>query len=95
MRASMSNRNVSTMPATATSDCPAPTVSTNTTSNPAASTTRIAWRVARVTPPSRPDVGDGRMNAASDADSRNILVLSPRMLPPVRDEDGSTARTAT
>ena len=49
------------MSATAVSDWPTPTVSTSTTSNPAASTTTIASRVARATPPSVPDVGEGRM----------------------------------
>ena len=52
------------MSATAVSDWPTPTVSTSTTSKPAASTTTIASRVARATPPSVPDVGDGRMNAS-------------------------------
>jgi hypothetical protein len=35
------------------------------------------------------------MNAWSSTDSRAMRVLSPRMLPPVRVDDGSTARTAT
>ena len=81
-RASVSSRNVSTMSATCTSDWPTPTVSTNTTSNPAASTTMIDSRVARVTPPSTPALGDGRMNARSSTASRDMRVLSPRMLPP-------------
>ena len=83
------------MLATVTSDWPTPTVSTNTTSKPAASTTTIVSRVARATPPRTPDDGDGRMNARSSTDSRDIRVLSPRMLPPVRVDDGSTASTAT
>ena len=86
---------MSTMSATCTSDWPTPMVSTNTTSNPAASTTMIDSRVALVTPPSTPALGDGRMNARSSAASRDMRVLSPRMLPPVRVDDGSTARTAT
>ena len=49
------------MPATVTSDCPTPTVSTSTTSYAAASSTSIAWLVARATPPSVPALGLGRM----------------------------------
>ena len=49
------------MPATVTSDWPTPTVSTSTTSYPAASSTTIAWVVARATPPSVPALGEGRM----------------------------------
>ena len=52
---------MSTIPATVTSDCPTPTVSTSTTSYDAASSTSIAWLVARATPPSVPAVGLGRM----------------------------------
>ena len=94
-RASVSSRNVSTIAATVTSDCPTPTVSTNTTSNPAASTMTIDSRVALATPPSTPELGDGRMNAWSSTDSLDMRVLSPRMLPPVSVDDGSTASTAT
>ena len=49
------------MPATVTSDCPTPTVSTSTTSYDAASSTTIACAVARATPPSVPADGEGRM----------------------------------
>ena len=49
------------MLATVTSDCPTPTVSTRMTSYPAASSSTIVSRVALATPPSVPDVGDGRM----------------------------------
>ena len=49
------------MLATATSDWPTPTVSTRITSNPAASSSTMVSRVALATPPSVPDVGDGRM----------------------------------
>ena len=52
-------------------------------------------RVARATPPSVPDAGEGRMNAAGSAARRGIRVLSPRIEPPVRLEEGSTASTAT
>ena len=49
------------MSATTVSDCPTPTVSTITTSKPAASHRRIDSRVMRVTPPRWPLVGEGRM----------------------------------
>ncbi|COZ00584.1 Uncharacterised protein [Mycobacterium tuberculosis] len=52
---------MSTMLATATSDWPTPTVSIRITSKPAASNSTTVSRVALVTPPSVPDVGDGRM----------------------------------
>ena len=83
------------MSATTVSDCPTPTVSTSTTSKPAASHSRIVSRVARVTPPSERPAGDGRTNAAGSTASRSIRVLSPRIEPPVRELVGSTARTAT
>ncbi|MGY4374110.1 hypothetical protein ACVWZ3_001749 [Bradyrhizobium sp. i1.3.6] len=35
------------------------------------------------------------MKASLEADSRAIRVLSPRIEPPLRAEDGSTASTAT
>jgi hypothetical protein len=40
-----------------------PTVSTSTTSKPAASHNSIASRVFAATPPSVPDEGEGRMKA--------------------------------
>ena len=49
------------MPATVVSDWPTPTVSTSTTSYAAASSTSIAWLVARATPPRVPALGLGRM----------------------------------
>ena len=52
-------------------------------------------RVAFATPPSVPADGDGRTNACSSLANRVIRVLSPRIEPPVRAEDGSTASTAT
>jgi hypothetical protein len=51
--------------------------------------------VRRATPPSVPPVGEGRMNAAGLRDSSSIRVLSPRIEPPERGLDGSTASTAT
>ena len=83
------------MSQTAVSDWPMPTVSTSTTSKPAASHNSIASRVFAATPPSVPDEGEGRMKAASEFASRAIRVLSPRIEPPVRAEEGSTASTAT
>ena len=49
----------------------------------------------RATPPKVPPVGDGRMKAWSVRDSSVIRVLSPRIEPPVRRDEGSTASTAT
>lgn len=40
-------------------------------------------------------VGEGRTNAAGSTASRSMRVLSPRIDPPVRLDDGSTASTAT
>lgn len=40
-------------------------------------------------PPSIPLVGDGRTNADGDLDRYVMRVLSPKMEPPVREEDGS------
>ena len=86
---------MSIMAATATSDWPTPTVSTSTTSKPAASHTSSASRVRRATPPSVPRVGDGRTNASGERASCSMRVLSPRIEPPLRWLDGSTASTAT
>ena len=55
---------MSTISATVVSACPAPTVSTSTVSNPAASQTRIASRVRRATPPVSVPAEDGRIKAA-------------------------------
>ena len=95
VRARVRKRNVSTIPATVTSDWPTPTVSTSTTSYAAASSTAIACTVARATPPRVPAAGEGRMKASGLADSLAIRVLSPSTEPPVRMLDGSTASTPT
>ena len=87
--------NRSDISATMVSDWPTPTVSISTTSKPAASHSATASRVRRVTPPSSVRLGEGRMNAFGSRASRSIRVLSPRIEPPVRADDGSTARTAT
>ena len=83
------------MAATTVSDWPIPTVSTSTTSCPAASRTIIVSLVDRVTPPRVPALGDGRTKAEESFERRGMRVLSPRMLPPVTVLVGSTARTAT
>src|SRR3984893_10715507 len=51
-------------------------------------------RVLAATPPSVPAAGEGRMKALGSAASCAIRVLSARIEPPVRAEDGSTASTA-
>jgi hypothetical protein len=86
---------MSTISDTVVSDCPTPTVSTMTTSYPAASHSRMVSRVRRATPPSEPPAGEGRTKALGSLASRLIRVLSPRIAPPVRCEVGSTASTAT
>ena len=62
-----SSTKVSTRSATATSDWPTPTVSTRTTSKPAASHSSSASAVRRATPPRSPRDGVGRMNACGVA----------------------------
>ncbi len=52
-------------------------------------------RVTLVTPPRVRPVGDGRTKAAGSTASRDMRVLSPRIDPPVRELEGSTASTAT
>ena len=84
----------STMSATAVSLWPTPTVSITIRSKPAASQASAASRVRLVTPPSVPPAGEGRMNAAGAWASRCMRVLSPRIEPPVRRLEGSTASTA-
>ena len=92
---SISTRKKSVMSATTVSDCPMPTVSTSTTSKPAASQTSMVSRVRAATPPSVPEDGEGRMKALRSTERRAMRVLSPRIEPPVREEEGSTASTAT
>ena len=87
--------NISVILATAISLCPTPTVSTITTSNPAASARSIVSRVFSATPPRLPAVGLGRIKAFSLIDNCSIRVLSPRIEPPETVEDGSIANTAT
>ncbi len=61
----------------------------------AASHSSMVSRVLAATPPSVPEEGEGRMKALGSMASRAMRVLSPRMDPPVRLDDGSTASTAT
>ena len=89
------SRKKSTIEWTAVSLCPTPTVSTNILSNPAASHNTMVSRVLRATPPSDPADGLGRMKALGCTARRSMRVLSPRMLPLVRSELGSMARTAS
>src|SRR5262249_648954 len=56
---SISTRKKSVMSATLISDWPMPTVSTRTTSNPAASPSSMVSRVLLATPPGGPDAGGG------------------------------------
>ena len=83
------------MPATVVSAWPTPIVSTMTTSKPAASQRSMVSRVLAATPPSVPEEGEGRTKAAGSAESRFMRVLSPRIEPPLRTDEGSTASTAT
>ncbi len=56
-----STTEVSAWEAISTSDCPTPTVSTRITSQPAASSTRIACGAAQASPPRWPRVAMERM----------------------------------
>ena len=51
-------------------------------------------RVYLATPPRCPAAGEGRMNALGSFASRAMRVLSARIEPPVRVEEGSMASTA-
>ena len=86
---------MSTMSRAAVSLWPTPTVSTSTMSKPAASQRSSVSLVRRATPPRVAALGEGRMNALSRRAIVSMRLLSPRMLPPVRALEGSTARTAT
>ena len=87
--------NMSTIECTAVSDCPTPTVSMNTTSKPAASHRMIVSRVLRATPPSDPAEGEGRMKTSGLPEMLSMRVLSPRIEPPLRSDEGSMASTAS
>ena len=89
------SRKKSTMEWQAVSDCPTPTVSTNILSKPAASQRMMVSRVLRATPPRLPADGLGRINELGCWASFSMRVLSPRMLPLVRSDEGSMASTAS
>jgi hypothetical protein len=78
--------------ATSTSDCPTPTVSTMTSSNPAASRTSTACGVANDRPPRWPRDAIERMNTSGSAWWPCMRTRSPSSAPPENGDDGSTAR---
>src|SRR4051794_18622408 len=86
---------VSASPATSTSLWPTPTVSTTTTSNPAASRTRIAWGVVHASPPRWPGEAIDRMKTPGSVAWSCIRTRSPSSAPPENGDDGSTASTPT
>jgi len=95
VRAMVKNKKVSTMPATVTSDWPTPTVSTRTTSQPAASSTRSACGVDQASPPRCPRLAIDRMKTPSSRVCSIMRMRSPRIAPPEKALDGSTATTPT
>ena len=86
---------VSAVPATSTSDCPTPTVSSSTTSQPAASSTRSACGAAHDSPPRWPREAIERMKTSGSAAWSDIRIRSPSSAPPENGDDGSTASTPT
>ena len=86
---------VSASEAISTSACPTPTVSTRTTSQPAASSTRSACGTAADSPPSWPREAIDRMKTPSSVAWSCIRTRSPSSAPPENGEDGSTASTPT
>ena len=86
---------VSASPATSTSDCPTPTVSTRTGSQPAASRTRTACGVVEASPPRWPREAMERMKTSGSVACSCIRIRSPSRAPPENGEDGSTASTPT
>ncbi len=77
------------------SSCPTPTVSITTTSAPQASSTKIESYVARLRPPRLPRVASERMNTFGLPACSCMRMRSPRMAPPVKGLEGSTASTPT
>ena len=92
---SIKTKKKSTMAATSYSLWPTPTVSTRITSKPAASHSNMVSRVFCATPPKAPSDGLGRIYAFCSRLNNSMRVLSPRILPPLNGELGSTANTAT
>ena len=68
---------------TATSDYPTPTVSTMIASYPTCSHKVITSDVFKAIPPKNPAVGEGLIYEFGYQLSSSILVLSPRIDPPV------------
>ncbi len=86
---------VSAADAISTSDCPTPTVSISTISNPAASSTRTPCRVAAASPPRCPRDAMDRMKTSGSLACSCMRTRSPSSAPPEKGEDGSTATTPT
>ena len=80
---------------TSTSFCPAPTVSTITTSNPAASRMVTASPVASDSPPRCPRLAMERMNTPSSRKWSTSRMRSPSTAPCVNWLVGSTLTMAT
>ncbi len=76
---------------TSTSSCPTPTVSTRIKSFPAASRTAIASPVALAKPPKCPRVAMLRMKISGSTLCCIIRILSPKIAPPLKGLEGSTA----
>ena len=78
-----------------TSPCPTPTVSSRTSSLPAASIRSAAWRVASDRPPSEPRLAIERMKTPGSRKWSARRMRSPSRAPLVNGLDGSIERTAT
>mmetsp|Transcript_86338 Transcript_86338/g.230579 ORF Transcript_86338/g.230579 Transcript_86338/m.230579 type:complete len:221 (-) Transcript_86338:422-1084(-) len=90
-----SSRHMSATSVTSTSDWPTPTVSTSTMLYPAASMSITTSSVCWARPPRTQPDAQGLTYALGFMESLSMRVLSPRMEPPERCEEGSTATTAT
>jgi len=80
---------------TSTSDCPAPTVSIRMKPYPAASKTWLKASVCSANPPSAPREAMERMKICLSSCKSSMRTRSPRIAPPVKGLDGSTAMMAT
>ena len=94
-RGASTSTTVSAAPATSTSDWPTPTVSTRTTSKPAAVEHAQRLRDATARPPRCPRVAIDRMKTPGSVACSCIRTRSPSSAPPENGDDGSTASTAT
>jgi hypothetical protein len=86
---------VSAIPITSTSLWPAPTVSRNTRSFPAASRTSMACSVVSARPPRWPRVPIERMKTSGSRKWSASRIRSPRSAPCVNGLDGSIEMTPT